>query len=138
MIKVKSDLTKALMKEYGVDTTTSANITGGTIVTLDSSGTVCTLPTNGSGYSTVAKFLVLTDPATSYSRVTLNQVTVIWGGTVEIETDNVTFTAGAVNPGDIIYVGVNGKLTTTSTSNTAIGFVEKATATTLYLRLTLS
>jgi hypothetical protein len=133
MIKITSDITKALLKEYKVDSTTASTISGGTIVTLKSDGTVETLDA-GASYATTANYCVLTD--TSYSKDAISQVTVIYGGTVEIDTDNVTFTSPS--PGDRIYVGANGKLTATASSNTAIGWIEKVGSTDLTLKLVLS
>jgi hypothetical protein len=68
-------------------------------------------------------------------------VNVIYGGTVEIETDNFTLT-GTATPGSIIYVGADGVLTDDSSDATAIGWLEdtgSSLGTTTYkIRLVLS
>ena len=133
VFRIKSDITKLLLKEFSFDASEADNITPGRVVTLGS--TAGTITTSSVG---APMFIVLNKKG--YSQAALNQATVIYGGVVEFETDNFDsdggITAASFKIGDAVDANSSGQYTT-SGNGTAIGYVVDKSSDTITIRASI-
>jgi hypothetical protein len=133
--KIVSDISKVQLKEFSVDSTSADDITAGTICDFSDEDTIG-VESTASNYASKPLFLCIQGP--SYSKDSIGQANVVFAGTIEIQTSNITLTSGAVNTK--VYAGTKGKLQDTDPgSGVAVGYITKIVdATTAIVRITLN
>jgi len=131
VFKIKSDITKLILKELSFDASEADNITPGRVVTLGSTAGTLTATS-----VSAPMFIVLNKKG--YSQTALNQATVIYGGVVEFETDNFAsgVTPASFSIGDAVDADSNGQYTTSGGGN-AIGYVVDVGSDTITIRASI-
>jgi hypothetical protein len=129
------------MKEFQVATATDAYVKQGGWVTETADNTV---GTQGSTPSNKTLYIVYTS-TNSQSRSAFEQaqgkgqVTVFFGGTVEVETDNIAeiATLSSIDVGNKVYAIANGVIACTGSTGVAIGYVTKVGTASVTIKFTL-
>jgi hypothetical protein len=143
---VVSPIDLVVLKEYQVDPTTDANVKQGGWATFTAEGVIGTVNSNP---STKILFLVYTSTNSqsrdAFSQATgYGQATVVFGGTIEVETDNIyeitngAFTA-AVSVGNKAYAYNSGVISCGDSpqTGTAMGYVTKVGTASVTIKFTI-